>query len=185
MSEVYQLKITLRGSKPPIWRRITVASTMTLGDLHNVIQTAMGWSNSHLHDFYDETGQNYSMDMEDVFGDCSDGISENSVRLCELLTEEKQKLFYTYDFGDSWEHVVLLEKISDSKEKAPAPRCLKGKNACPPEDCGGIYGFYEMQEVLKDPDHPECEDIIEWLGGEFDPAEFDIAHVNALLANYK
>ncbi len=183
MSEVYQLKITLQRSKPPIWRRVTVDSAITLGDLHDIIQIVMGWTNSHLHEFYDDMRQNYSMDGMDEYGGCDDGKSENSVQLCELLTDEKQKLFYVYDFGDSWDHVVLLEKIVESQEEKPTPRCLKGKNACPPEDCGGLYGFYQMQEVLKDPDHPQYEEMMDWLGGEFDPAEFDIDFVNAMLTN--
>jgi hypothetical protein len=175
---VYQLKITLRDTKPPIWRRVEVLSTLKLSDLHNVIQEAMGWWNGHLHSFeidgveYGEPDPNYDFAVR----------SERQVKLDQVITREKQKFRYTYDFGDGWEHDILVEKVLPVDPEVRYPICLKGKRACPPEDCGGPWGYAELLETLKDPSHPEHDSMLEWVGGEaIDPEEFDLEEVNQRL----
>jgi hypothetical protein len=174
---IYQLKITLKDSKPPIWRRVEVPDDITLAKLHAIIQAAMGWTDSHLHMFtagrtsYGVPDPNYDEDVRD----------ERRVKLNQLLTEPKQKLSYEYDFGDSWTHVVLLEQVREPAPGLRYPRCTAGKRACPPEDCGGVWGYADFLAAVADPEHPEHDDMIEWAGGEFDPELFDPDEVNAEL----
>ena len=178
-AQIYQLKVTLRGSKPPIWRRLQVESNNTLAELHRILQRAMGWYNAHLHQFidgrtyYGEPHPDYGLDMED----------ESKVRLNQIMSEPKDKFFYEYDFGDSWEHELLLEKVLTADPATSYPVCLKGKGACPPEDCGGVWGYYDLLETIQNPDHPEHQDMLEWLGGDFDPDEFSVEEVNERLAS--
>jgi len=178
---IYQLKVTLRGSKPPIWRRLQVPGKTNLNQLHWIIQIAMGWTNSHLHQFIID-GRYYSepspFDYEPV-------VDERKFRLCEMATIEGARFIYEYDFGDSWEHVILVEKILPPEPGVHYPRCIKGRRACPPEDIGGVWGYEEMLLALKDPNHPEHEMFIEWIGEDFDPKEFDLEKVNEILADFK
>jgi hypothetical protein len=178
---IYQLKIQLQGSKPPIWRRVEVLSDITLDTFHEVIQAAMGWDDSHMHNF--EQNDRIFEPNNDFMSDGFDmeGEDESKFTLEQLLTTPKQKLEYTYDFGDSWEHTITLEKIVQPDSAAQYPRCIKGKNACPPDDCGGIWGYYEMLEAIKDPEHPDHEDMTEWLEEDFDPNEFDLEEANIRL----
>jgi len=175
---VYQLKITLTDSKPPIWRRVQVASNTTLSELHRVIQVAMGWWDSHLHQFVIH-GEYFG--IPDPDWDSMEVTSERGVKLAEVISAEKDKLIYEYDFGDSWEHVILVEKILPSDPGISYPVCLKGKRACPPEDCGGIWGYSDFLEAIQDPDHPEHDDMLEWVGEEFDPEAFSLDEVNSRL----
>ncbi|HQG30769.1 MAG TPA: plasmid pRiA4b ORF-3 family protein [Deltaproteobacteria bacterium] len=178
---IYQLKITLRGSKPPIWRRFVVPGSITLPTLHEVIQIVMGWTDSHLHEFVSGRISYGVPDPEWPSG----ARNEARARLNQLLQREKQKLLYMYDFGDGWEHSLELEKIIPGDSLSPKPKCIAGKRACPPEDCGGIYGYYDLLDALKDPENPEHEDMIEWLGGDFDPEYFDIDEINEMLSSLK
>ncbi|AFZ69393.1 plasmid pRiA4b ORF-3 family protein [Deinococcus peraridilitoris] len=178
-TEVHQLKITLNGSKPSVWRRIQVPSTSTLGQLHAAIQLAFGWTNSHLHEF-EIAQQRYTMDLADEFDDFG-GIDEDTVTLTAVLPKGTRAK-YLYDFGDSWQHTILVEDILPADPQATYPTCLTGKNACPPEDCGGFFGYAQMLEELQDPDHPEHETWLEWLGGDFDPKAFSVDEANARLA---
>ena len=177
----YQLKITLRGSKPPIWRRFVVPSSITLPKLHEIIQIVMGWTDSHLHEFVSGRDSYSVPDPEWPSGT----KNEARVRLNQLLHKEKQELLYLYDFGDDWEHVIELGKIIIGNTASLKPKCIAGKRACPPEDCGGIYGYHDLLEVIKDHENPEHEDMIEWLGGNFDPDYFDIDEVNEILSSLK
>lgn len=177
---VYQLKITLRDIRPPIWRRVQVRSDATLGHLHWVIQFAMGWTNSHLHSFSIQ-GMEYSMLMPDLGLDDLDMLDEQPVKLSKVITGEKFKFFYTYDFGDSWEHEVLVEKVLTAEADTDYPTCIKAKRACPPEDCGGSWGYQEFLEAIQDADHPEHESMLEWVGGAFDPEDAELDTINALL----
>jgi hypothetical protein len=173
---VYQLKVTLRDIRPPIWRRIQVISDITLFDLHGILQTVMGWTNSHLHEF-DVFGDPYG-DPAVMEGEVPD---ERKVTLGKLITGEKEKFHYLYDFGDSWEHEILVEKILPLESGTTYPICLKGKRACPPEDCGGPPGYEELLDALNDPSHPDHEDMFDWLPGDFDSEKFDVEEVNKRL----
>ena len=177
---IYQLKITLCDTKPPIWRRVEVADTMTLAKLHEVVQVAMGWYDSHLHMFTFD-GVAYGVPDMDDWMEVRD---ERRVKLNQLLSKPKQKLRYQYDFGDSWEHEILLEKILDPDESAKYPRCTAGKLACPPEDCGGVWGYESFLEAIADPQHPEHAEMLEWVGGEFDPLAFDSETVTRMLQGH-
>jgi hypothetical protein len=174
---VYQLKITLSDSKPPIWRRVELPDDVTLARLHAIIQEAMGWSDSHLHMF--TLGQTFygvpDLDDEQDIGD------ERKAKLNQLLTAPKQTLRYEYDFGDSWTHVVLLEQVREPEAGVRYPRCTAGARACPPEDCGGVWGYTSFLEAIADPEHPEHDELLEWVGGAFDPEQFDLAEANAAL----
>jgi Plasmid pRiA4b ORF-3-like protein len=176
---VYQLKITLKDSKPPIWRRVQVPADVTLAKLHQIIQAAMGWYDSHLHQFtvrgtsYGEPHPDYGFEMK----------NERSVKLNQVAPTEKSKLVYQYDFGDDWEHDIVVEKILPAEAGVRYPVCLTGKRACPPEDVGGVWGYEAMLEAINDPKHPEHDDMIEWLEEDFDPEAFDLEVVNRRLKN--
>jgi hypothetical protein len=173
---VYRLKITLKHFKPPIWRRVLVTSDITLNDLHWIIQVAMGWTNSHLHQF--RIGPAYYSDP--AFG--LDGVrDECQTELGDVITREKLRFVYEYDFGDGWQHEILVEKILPAEAGETYPKCMAGQRACPPEDCGGVWGYGHFLEAIRHPDHPEHEDMLEWIGGSFDPEQFDLEHVNKRL----
>jgi hypothetical protein len=173
---IVSLKVTLLGTKPPIWRRLLVPDTMTLGDLHLAIQAAMGWDDCHLHAF-DIDGRKYG-DRHTV----DDVADENRLTLSGLLKSGVGRFAYTYDFGDNWEHTVVIEKTQSAIEGERYPRCIAGKCACPPEDCGGAWGYHDLLEVLADPSHPEHADRRGWVGEDFTPDHFDTVGANAVLA---
>ncbi len=175
--DVYQLKITLDHTKPPVWRRFLVESDMKLPDLHKVIQTVMGWFNSHLHQFR-INGKSYTLPDEEFMSEVAD---YRKIRLNAIITKEEQKFHYDYDFGDGWEHTIVLEKILPREKGTTYPVCVDGKRNCPPEDCGGPGGYEDLLEVLKNPGNEEYEEMMEWLGGGFDPEEFDIEEINESL----
>lgn len=171
MSSVYQLKVALQDTKPPIWRRVLVAGDSTLGELHDVLQAAFGWQDSHLHEF-EIDGVRYGMaDLEDLE---DPPLDEHGARLVDVAAEGA-RFAYVYDFGDYWQHRVTVEKVTDSREQPRVPALLGGKRACPPEDCGGTGGYVEFLEAIADPDHEEHDSILEWVGGEFDPEAVDAA----------
>ena len=179
-AQICQLKISLAESAPPIWRRVQVPSTMHLGDLHSLIQIAMGWQNSHMHQF--RVGKTcYGPLYPEDFDGVTETKDEDKITIGEVLTKAKAKLVYEYDFGDSWEHEIVMEKLLPSEQGVKYPVCLDGKRACPPEDCGGVWGYANMLEILDDPEHPEYEEMLEWLGEEFDPDAFSVEAVNKML----
>jgi hypothetical protein len=178
---IYQLKITLLGTKPPIWRRALVPSEFTLDKLHRVLQAVMGWEDSHLHEFRVGRQRFGIPDLEDDFMGGPRCIHERKVRLSEVLGRTGAKLDYTYDFGDSWEHTVTLEKILLPDADQRYPRCTAGKLRCPPEDCGGIGGFYNFLEAIDDPEHEQHDELLEWIGGTYDPEAFSLDAVNLRL----
>ena len=183
--KTYQIQISLRGSKPRIWRRILVKSDLLLSDFHNIIQTSMGWTNSHLHQFIkDRIFYSCRMSDDDFYEDM-DNVDYSKMRIADLLNKEKDKINYEYDFGDGWEHDIVLEKIYSNGDHKNTPVCLTGKNNCPPEDCGGIWGYYNMLEILKQPEHEEYEEYIEWLGEDFGPKYFNKEKINEKLATKK
>lgn len=173
-----QLKISLNGTRPPVWRRLLIPDHYTFMDLHAVIQAAMGWFDSHMFEF-SGTGEEIGVPFDDGWDD-RQVRDAGKVSVKSELTSEGEKMTYVYDFGDNWQHTVLLEKIH--KEKVLHPICLKGKGACPPEDCGGVWSYYELVEQVNDPDHPEYREMRDWLGlkeGEtLDVAAFDLQACN-------
>src|SRR5579862_6580908 len=180
----YQLKVSLLGSRPPIWRRLLVPSDLTLGDLHTILQTAMGWLDSHLHEFR-IGGQTYGRpDREDSFVDRPQPSDERKVRLDGAIRMVGADLIYAYDFGDDWEHEVVLEKILPPVSGRRYPACLGGERHCPPEDCGGVPGYEELLRVIRDRHHPDHADTRRWLGGDFDPEQFSVDEVNRSLARF-
>ncbi len=179
----YQIQIALKGFKPKIWRRVLIPSDISMSDFHYVIQVVMGWTNSHLHQFI-QYGTYYSEPQEETWDDM-DTEDYTDIKVCDLLDMEKDNLIYEYDFGDGWEHQITLEKVLPKTSETQLPVCLKGKMNCPPEDCGGVWGYADMLEILKQPEHEEYESYIEWLGDEFDPAYFNKDAVNQVFRGMK
>ena len=155
---VYQLKVSLRGAKPPIWRRLLVPADVSLARLQATIGAAFGWHGGHMHVFATAYGDFGRADRE--LGHRADG----SVTLEQVAPRVKDKIRYTYDFGDDWVHDIVVEKVLDPDPSTAYPRCTGGKRAAPPDDCGGIWGYEELVEVLADPAHPEHQERLEWLG---------------------
>lgn len=176
-STVHQLKVTLKGAKPPIWRRLLVPSNITLLELHNVIQVAMGWDDCHLHEF--EVG-GVSYGQGDLGGWGPPPKNETTAKLAHIAPAESRFL-YLYDFGDSWEHVIDVEKVVAREPGKTYPTCLSGRRACPPEDCGGVWGYADLLKAVQDPTHDEHWKLLDWLGA-FDPEEFDLQAVNHRLS---
>ncbi|HZS48892.1 MAG TPA: plasmid pRiA4b ORF-3 family protein [Blastocatellia bacterium] len=173
---VYQLKITLRESKPPIWRRIQVTDDTTLQDLHWILQIIMPWTNSHLHQFQAD-GEYYS----DPEMEIEDALDETKVKIRDVVSGPKARFSYEYDFGDDWRHEILVEKVLPADPAVEYPVCLAGKLACPPEDIGGMWGYYHFLHLINDPSNKEGKELLEWVGGSFNPAEFDLELINKTL----
>jgi hypothetical protein len=179
---IYQLKVTIIDSKPPVWRRVLVPSDINLARLHDVLQIVMGWTDTHLHQ-YVFGGTIYGVPDEDrdlFFGMIF--ANENESTLSSLLNLENDSMIYEYDFGDSWEHKIVLEKKIPNDNSISLPACIKGRMASPPENCGGIPGYQELLEIISTPSHPDYTEYIERLGGNFDPERFDMSEVNRHLS---
>jgi Plasmid pRiA4b ORF-3-like protein len=174
---VFQFKVTLKGVKPAVWRRFLVPESYTFWDLHVAIQDVFGWDDYHLHEFElmnPESGEIAAIGIPEGMG-----LFEREIlagwkqRISAWFSKDYRSALYTYDFGDEWEHIVRLEKILPREAKRKYPVCVDGKRACPPEDCGGVWGYGDFLKVLKDPDNEEYEDMLNWVGGKFDPEHFD------------
>lgn len=190
MASVHHLRIALKGIRPSIWREVFVPSDIRLDRLHQVIQIAMGWEDCHLHEF--------SSGARGLVGELRFGPSppragfaadigprvrdEKKAALGDLAPTQGSKFRYWYDFGDDWFHDISVKAIGEAKPGTPVPLCIKAAGACPPEDCGGPYGYMHMLDVLADPGHEEYAALRQWIGREFDPAGYDIAAVNEQLA---
>lgn len=174
---IYRLKITLKNTKPPIWRRLLVSADSTLGELNCVFQAAMGWTNSHLHQFTID-GMRYSDPQFGLDDYGSPVVDEFSVTLRDAAPDVGKRFLFEYDFGDGWEHDVVVEKIVPAEPGQSYPFCVAGKRACPPEDCGGVWGYAELLEAIADPEHDQHEELLEWVGGEFDPEAFEVEELN-------
>ena len=161
---MYQIHLSLNDLKPEVWRRIILPADVELSDLHKIIQTTMGWTNSHLHQFIHHRNLYEPPAPENVWD--SMGEDYTGMRLDQFLEKKNDKLTYEYDFGDSWEHEIKLENIlkKDKKLDRSLPMCIDGKMACPPDDCGGVWGYQELLEALNNPNHPEHEDYLDWEG---------------------
>jgi hypothetical protein len=177
---VCQIKIVLLGTKPPIWRRVLVPAAFTLVQLHDVVQVAMGWEDCHLHKFYVGKRGFGIPDPNEAFMGGSLTVNEKNACLANVLNKVGAKTTYIYDFGDSWEHALTVEKILPAEHGVAYPLCTGGKLAGPPEDCGGIPGFYHMLEALTDPNHEDHEDMQDWIE-RFDPEACSIKAVNQRL----
>ena len=163
-----QLVVTLDDVSPPVTRTLIVPSDLPLDGLHEVIQTAMGWEDSHLHGF--RSGR-----REIGRPDLLDGVEdERDVRVADVLPTPRARLYYTYDFGDDWAHTIRLEATLPPAAGEPLFACVGGSGACPPEDCGGPWGYADLLEALSDPDHPDHADLLDWVGGPIDPSAFDV-----------
>ncbi len=175
---VYQVKITLDAIRPPIWRRLLVKDC-TLADLHDLIQISMGWDDYHLHVF--EIGDEQYGDLNqwdaDPWGE-QEVANERKIKLSQLVAQGVKKFRYTYDMGDTWQHTILIEKTLPAETGTKYPRCIDGKRACPPEDCGGPWGYPDFVEAIQNPKHERHEELLEWVGGGFDPEAFDPEAVN-------
>ncbi|MDT7577571.1 MAG: hypothetical protein QOH17_3904, partial [Pseudonocardiales bacterium] len=176
-SMIFEIKIALRDVRPPVSRRIQVLGEATLSELHDVVQAAMGWTNSHLHEF-EIGGARYGPPDPDWDTDVSD---EATVKLFRLLGQG-DRLRYVYDFGDNWRHTLTVEKILEPEVGVQYPRCVAGRRACPPEDVGGPWGYDDFLEAITDPAHPEHDQRAEWVGAPFDPARFALEEANEAMA---
>ncbi len=177
LRKVYQLNISLLGVIPEVWRQVRVADSDTLANLHETLQVVMGWTNVHMHMFI-KGKEKYGV-PDDQFPD--DTRNEQQTRLRQVLKKPGDSLLYIYDFGDAWEHRVVLEEILPYDLSQPLPACCYGERACPPEDVGGPPGYDEFLEATADPSHPEHDYMVRWIGGEFFPDLFDIDLTNELL----
>jgi hypothetical protein len=213
---IYQIKITLTGSEPPIWRRILIPSQFTFEELHAVIQASLGWENAHLHQFMLGNQGNAiflshpSFELEptaiknrkvidqklaDVGFDTSrlspgqleqsNVLDETDFVLEDVFPREGAKLLYLYDFGDSWEHEILVERIFAPEPGVEYPVCSEGARSGPPEDCGGIDGYADLLEALRDPKRDDHAEALDWIGDDFDPEYFDLAEISDEISYYE
>jgi hypothetical protein len=179
--EIYQIKVTLLGTKPPIWRRLLAPAGMTMARFHEVLQIAMGWRDCHMHEFSAGDRSIGVPNPEDRLMGMPAAENERTVRLSSVLESAGAKAVYTYDFGDTWEHSLVLEKSFPADPEMTYPVCTGGKLACPPEDCGGIGGFYDLLDAIGDPTNEEHDSLLEWLDEDYDPKVFPIDDVNEVL----
>ncbi|HMD61080.1 MAG TPA: plasmid pRiA4b ORF-3 family protein [Opitutaceae bacterium] len=181
-----QLKVTLQGIKPAIWRRMLVSANIELPTFHAVLQHAFDWTNSHLHAFRigDQSYETYDPNLWDDWPGGPEKLDEGEFRLFDLLHAKGDRLTYLYDFGDGWRHDVLIEKVLPAIRPAPTI-CIAGARAAPPEDCGGIPGYYHLVQAMANPRHPEHRRLLEWLGDPYDPEAIDLAEINSRLKSVK
>jgi len=181
---IYQIKVALKHTRPAVWRRFQVREDVSFYTLHRVLQIVMGWGGHHLHQFV--LGQNTFIAQPDPESPTDfEVINERKVKLQDVITEPKRKLVYEYDFGDDWEHELVFEKILPADPHQRYPVCLDGAMACPPEDSGSPWGYYEKLKIMNDPAHPEHAEIVDWMPENFDPEAFDLEWVNAELKRVK
>jgi len=186
---IYQLKVIIRGIKPKIWRRVQVPGSTTLRKLHEILQVVMGWSNYHLYAFF-HGGTEYGnpdLDEENSFT-----VDDSEVTLFEIndkiatsrMIGEKTFFLYRYDFGDGWDHEIIIENIFPKDDEKNYPVCIGGRKACPPEDVGGICGYNDFLEAIKNPSHPEHVDKLNWIGYRFNPESFNLNDINNRLKRF-
>ena len=179
---IYQLKVVLKHTKPLIWRRLKVRAGISLGELHFVLQAAMGWDDCHQHVF--EAGDvSYAPAVKKDTAD--EAEDENLVDLKIVAPVLKSKFTYDYDMGDDWLHLITVEKILSADPDQKLPVCTAASGACPPEDCGGLWGYYAMLDILEEPHHPEYKRMRTWVGDGFDPETVDLASINKRLNEFQ
>ena len=178
--QILQCHVLLLDSEPPIWRRIVISDQITLDELHGVLQIVMGWEFSHLYDFKlgrDCYASQFPLPLEGT-------LDAATVSLASFQLTPGDKFTYTYDFGDGWRHQVTVADVLPWSEAAELPHCLEGDRACPPEDSGGVWGYEGLLERLADPEDPEYEELLDWIGVDFDPERFEVAAVNTQLRQH-
>jgi len=179
---VYQLKITIKDIRPPVWRRVRVPGNVTFLRLHDIIQDAFGWTDMHLHEFVVD-GVHYGNpeDYEEYGTDFKYFNEERSI--FERVVRRAGKRFsYVYDYGDNWRHEIVVEKVEAAGPGDAKPVCVGGRRCCPPEDCGGPWGYAECLKAIRDPNHERHHELLEWVGEEFDPEEFSPEAANRAIA---
>lgn len=185
MKELFQLKISLQDSHPEIWRRVLVPKNISFYKLHFILQATMGWDNYHLYEFrFKNMFIGESGEVEHMIFDGPQTFYARNVYLNDVL-KVRNVFKYLYDFSEAWMHHIKIEKEVSKDPNLKYPLCLEGVMACPPDDCGGIIGYYYMLQALKDPNHNEYDYIKRWLGSNFDPNTFDLDIVNAKLRRLK
>jgi hypothetical protein len=187
MKHAIQLKIVLDNSRPSIWRRIIVSPDITFFELHHIFQITMGWANYHLFEFK-ITGYRIG-EVNEEFTDYGFGddqlINCRTTVLNDILSGKKETFTYYYDFGDNWTHSIKIEKLLDIDDNHILPKCIKGKLNCPPEDCGGVNGFYDFLKIIANKKHKEHKSTLKWIGGYYDSEEFDLEIINENLRHLK
>ncbi len=181
----YQLKIVLDRIQPKIWRRIIIGENTSLYELHHIIQISFGWSNYHLYLFKQNRilwGNKSLWDDDDPAFELN---SDKKIKIKDILQDKTQSLQYQYDMGDSWSHNIKLEKIIEKDNLILVPVCLEGERNCPPEDCGGVGGYYNLIETLSRPNSREYKELVEWLGYLYDPELIELEQINHTLKNLK
>ncbi len=183
MLDIYQIKITLLDTEPPIWRRMLVPASIKLSDFHRVIQIAMGWEDAHLHAFQSVGKERYGIPDPDIpQSNPNDCIDDTTILLSELLGKVGDKAEYIYDFGDWWKHGLELEKVVGAEPATFYPICIEGQRSCPPEDSGGIFGYQEMLKAIGNKRHKDHKQWVQWIGPGLDPEAFSLDKVNKQLA---
>lgn len=173
--KIYQIKISLEDSKPLIWRRFLIPAEVSLATLHRIVQIVMGWTDSHMHEF--KVGEISYGEMD---GEMPHVRDQNKTTLEEIISTPRKQFSYHYDFGDSWHHTIVVEKITSREKDSRYPLCIGGERACPPEDCGGIWGYEQLLKAIKNPKTVEGKELLEWAG-DFDPLRFELDEINAQL----
>jgi hypothetical protein len=174
MSEIiYSIEIVLSGLEPKIWRTIDVTSKIKLVDLHRILQTAMGWTNSHLH--YFEMNQIRYAPIE---FEIENAENSRTIRTDKILTEINDSMIYVYDLGDCWTHTITIKEIKPASTSKTVAVCTGGARRCPLEDSGGVSGYQDLLNILSDPSHPDSEDTRDFLGKNFNPDSFDLNKIN-------
>jgi Plasmid pRiA4b ORF-3-like protein len=184
LQAVYELKVTLEGTSPPVWRRLRVPCQISLADLHLVLQAVMGWENDHLYEF--EVGKRRIGEPSRDGGNRREDASH--IQLRHVAARRGARLTYVYDFGDDWQHELIVEKTACPDAEPGKAVCIAGERACPPEDCGGIWGYAELLDALDDPANPHLTERVEWLQdvhGSFDPEHFELDAINVWLDHLK
>lgn len=176
------VKITIKDIRPPVWRRVRVPGNVTFLRLHEIIQDVFGWTDSHLHEFIVDGVHYGNPNHYEDFGPDFKYFNEDRSILERVVRRTGKRLSYVYDFGDDWWHEILVEKLEAAGPGDTKLVCVGGRRHCPPDDCGGPWGYAEFLKAIRDPEHESHEELLEWAGGEFDPEEFNLETANRALA---
>jgi hypothetical protein len=175
---IYEVKVTLLGIQPPVWRRLHVPATYSFWDLHLAIQDSMGWLNSHLHEFLvvpaaRRRSLRIGVPDDNAFPGDEPILPSWDIPITKYLSARRNQAAYNYDFGDDWQHSVLVESVLPALPGTAYPACVDGRRRCPPEDIGGVPGYEQFLTAVRDPNHEEHESYLNWVGGSYDPEAFE------------